>query len=132
MKKILNKLRELEADLSASRGEFRLFGLFLREDAPAVWDVVASADWIDADRSDAMDTIASEVSARLAMPELLRISRVVLIETNNPGLEDVADEVQVRHGLVELLDRDFFGLVMRRAYVITSTTGTAAPETTRP
>lgn len=39
MKTLIEKLATLEQEVSAEKGAFLLFALFLREDAPNVWDI---------------------------------------------------------------------------------------------
>lgn len=46
------KLGRLEAKVSAQKGPFALFALFMREDVPDRWDLVISAPWIS-DKSEA-------------------------------------------------------------------------------
>src|SRR2546421_8421493 len=50
----IEKFRRLMEDISAERGEFVFFGLFLREEAVDKWDLVISAPWIEADKLKAL------------------------------------------------------------------------------
>jgi hypothetical protein len=47
MKQMIEKLASLERDVASEKGEFSLFGLFLREDAEGKWDLLASAPWLE-------------------------------------------------------------------------------------
>ena len=38
-----SRLRKAMRDIAAEKGEFTLFGLFMRTDAPGTWDLVVSA-----------------------------------------------------------------------------------------
>lgn len=120
MKKLIEKLRKIERSLSEEKGPFLLFALFLRDDAPGVWDLVAAADWIDKDRVKALREIGTLLQDKLSVDELVMLARIVLIETNNKGLRAISRVVAVEHGLVELRENEFFGLEIKRAYVITS------------
>lgn len=120
MKQILNKLITLERDVVAEKGPFLLFALFLREDAPNRWDFVVSAPWIEKDKMYSYRYFSDHLQSRLEREEVILLSRIVLIDENNPALEDIHEEFQVEHGLIKVYNREFFGLQMDRAYIITS------------
>jgi len=120
-KKLLQKFLALERDLIAEKGGFLLFALFLREYAPNVWDFVVSAPWLKTDELATYRYFATQLQSRLEPQEMLLLARIVLIDKDNPGLEEVHDAVTVEHGMVEIWHRDFFGLPMERVYIITST-----------
>ena len=120
MKQIAEKLRNLERQAADEKGPFSLFGLFLREDAPDKWDLVVSAPWIDDNNEESLAYIAESLRAFLAAEELLNLSRIVLVEQSNPGLEAVQRAMHVEHGVVELKDCNFFGLEIKSALIITS------------
>lgn len=44
----LAALHEAMRDIGVRKGEFTLFGLFMRSDAPGTWDLVVSAPWLEA------------------------------------------------------------------------------------
>ena len=120
MKQIAEKLKNLERQMADEKGPFSLFGLFLREDAPDKWDLVVSAPWIDDNKEESLAYIAESLRASLAAEELLNLSRIVLVEQNNPGLEAVQRAMHVQHGVVEIKDRNFFDLEIKSAFIITS------------
>ncbi len=120
MNEFLEKLRSLERDVSAQRGEFNLFALFLREDSPNVWDLLVSAPWLDADQHEGLTFLAGQVQSRLTGQELLLLSRIVPIRWDNPGLKALTRAVGAKHGLVEVRDCKFFDLEIKRAYIITA------------
>ncbi len=124
---MVEKLAYLERDVSSERGEFSLFGLFLREDAPDRWDLVVSAPWLEANQRDGLRYLAGKLKSFLDAKERLMLSRVVILEKDNPGMAAFRKMVSIRHGKFELADSVFFGLQIRHAYIITSTdTGRAA------
>jgi hypothetical protein len=120
-KKTLQKFLALERDVVAEKGGFLLFGLFLREYAPSVWDFVVSAPWLKTDELATYRYFATRLQSRLEPQELVLLSRIVLIDKDNPGLEAVHDAVTVEHGMIQIWNREFFGFQMERAYIITST-----------
>lgn len=120
MKDLAEKLRRLEQVLSDEKGSFNLFALFLRDDAPDVWDLVVAADWIEADQSRALADISKRVRAFLRPNEITRISRVVVIDRANPTLKAIASTMGISHGVSEVVNVNLFGLAIRHAFIITA------------
>ena len=120
MKALAKKLCGLERAIAAEKGPFNLFALFLREDAPNVWDLVVAAEWIDEDQTQALTELAKRVRAYLHPNEIVKISRVVIVETANPDVKEIATAVPISHGVAEVVNRDFFGLAIKHAFVITA------------
>ena len=120
MKELVDKLVSLERDVSDERGKFYLFALFLREDAQDKWDLMVSAPWIQADKKEALNYLATQIQSRLIPAELIRSSRIVLIDTDNPALEAINKAIGVEHGKAEVRDSNFFGLQIDHAYIVTS------------
>lgn len=120
MKGMIDKFKEIESSLSEEKGEFNLFALFLREDSANKWDLLVSADWIEGNKSDSLQLIAQKVQEHLEKKELLNLSRIVLIEDDNPALEAFQNAVSVDHGSAEIRESHFFGLNIKHAFVITS------------
>jgi hypothetical protein len=120
MRELAEKLGRLERTLSEEEGPFDLFALFLREDAPDVWDLVVAAKWIDADEPAALAAISRRVSASLRPDEITKISRVVVVERTDPALKAITSAMSVDHGLAEVANNTFFGLAIRHAFIITA------------
>lgn len=128
MKQSIDKFISIEKELSEEKGEFNLFALFLREDAANKWDLLVSADWINENKSDSLNLISKKLQSNLEKKDLVQLSRIVLIEEDNPGLTAFHNSVNIEHGSVEIQDSNFFGLEIKHAYVITSKRATAEAE----
>jgi hypothetical protein len=126
MKQAAQKLREVEKTLSKDRGSFDLFALFLREDAPGVWDLVVAGEWIEKDRPGAIREISKRVQKALTRKQMTRLSRVVIIDQANPALHALSATIGVEHGLAEVKDSTFFDLTIKEAFIITSRVRKAA------
>ena len=120
MKELIKNLVSIERKISAEKGGFFLFGLFLLEDFPDRWDLVAAAPWFKARDDQALNYIAKILQERLAPKEIVKLSRVALIAPDNPGIEKIHQLVDVEHGTVEMASNFFFSMDMKRAYIITS------------
>ncbi len=120
MKEIIEKLKEQEKNIAQEKGPFDLFALFLREDAPGKWDLVVAAEWIEKDKKAAFEYIAGIVQKTLSNEQLLKLSRIAIIDGSNPALEAFHRAVHVEHGVAEIQDSNFFGLQIKHVYLITS------------
>ena len=120
MKLLIEKLAKLEQEVASEKGAVLLFALFLREDAPDIWDLLVSAPWVEDDKGAALKYLAGKLSAIATPEELLRISRMVVIEPSNPALAALQSTIHVEHGSAEVQNGHFFGLPIKHAYIITS------------
>lgn len=120
MKETAEKLKHQEEIMANEKGPFDLFALFLREDAPGKWDLVVAAEWIEKDKQAALKYIAGILQRTLTTNELLKLSRIAIIDEGNPALEAFQRAMHVEHGIAEIQDSNFFGLQIKHVYLITS------------
>jgi hypothetical protein len=120
MKELIEKLIEIEKDISSQKGPFLLFALFLREDAPDLWDLLIAADWVEKNKAESLKYISTHLSKNLKPNELIKLSRILLIDLNNPGLKAIHNAIHIEHGNAEIKDSNFFGLQIKHAHLITS------------
>jgi len=120
MKEQIEKLKKVEKNLSASKGQFELFALFLREESPGKWDLLISADWAGANKKDSINTIIGEIRKELTDHELIMLSRIIILDKDNAALKSIHQAMQIEHGSAEIKDCNFSGLAIKHAYLITS------------
>ena len=70
--------------------------------------------------------MADQIRSSLAPDELLTLSRIVLVEHNDPALDAIHNALKAEHGIIEVKDSSFFGLDIKHAYIITSQKETEA------
>lgn len=121
VEEFVEKLASLEKEISREKGSFDLFAVFLREDVPDRWDVVVSAKWLERDEKDGLEYLVEKFKSVLTADEIKRISRIVLLDRQNPGVKKITSEFRVRHkpSLIEK-QRFFESVDIERGYVITS------------
>lgn len=119
MTSMVEKFIKAEREMSSEKGSFLLFALFLREEAPNVWDVVVAAPWVAKDELGSLRYIWKKLQRVLHPKEVMKLSRIVPIDVDNPGLASLRRAVSVEHGSVEIKDSELFGHQIKRAYVIT-------------
>ena len=110
---------KLEAEVSAEKGDFALFALFLREDVTDRWDLMISAPWASANSDVALDYLVNKIKKDFGPAELIRLSRVVFVDPNDAAVRNLQRAFQVKHGAVEVRDSNFSGLQIKDALFIT-------------
>jgi len=120
MKTVAEKLRELENRVAQEKGPFSLFALFLREGSPDRWDLVVSAEWLEKNKEEEFNSLVKSVRWSLGADELVLLSRMVVVDHDDPALEAVHRALKAEHSLIELKDCNFFELEIKHAYIITS------------
>lgn len=120
MKKLIEKITAIEKQGSEEKGEYNLFALFLREDSSNKWDILVSANWIDENKEKALKYLAEKIQKALSKDELSQISRIVIIEKDNPSLPSLQQTINIEHGSAEIKDSNIFGLQIKHAFLITS------------
>jgi len=80
MKKTIEKFISLEKEIADEKGDFVLFGIFLREEAPNRWDVVISAPWFGENKNESLNFIVQKFTSKLEEQELIMLSRIVLLD----------------------------------------------------
>lgn len=120
-KQTLNKFAMLERSMAAERGDFSLFALALREDVWDRWDVLVAAPWLKTGDMECLGYVASKLQDELTTPELISLSRIVILEKSYPVLAEFHDMVQVQHGLHEVGHCQVGEVALQRVYIFTST-----------
>jgi len=121
IRKLVPKLISIEKEIAKERGGFTLFGLFLREEDPhREWDLVISADWLDADDTESRRAMINEIQSKLEREEILALALVLILDPSQPFVKEMNCEFEVEHGDLEFTDYDFNGMVFERAHIITS------------
>ena len=120
MNEIVEKFASLEAVIAHKRGDFSLFALFLREDAPDRWDLLVAAPWASQNRDETVEYLVNEIKSHLGPQELINLSRIVVVEPHNPEVLEFTKAFPVEHGRLEVWDSIIFGLPIHHAFIITS------------
>lgn len=120
MSDMVAALEQVERELSRQQGSFTLFALFERQDIPSRWDLVIAAPWVDRDNEQAMRLLASEMKKRLPPSDVVRVSRIVLLDSDDSSVRAITSAHPVEHGRVEIDEASDYGLPADRGFVITA------------
>jgi hypothetical protein len=126
MKELIEKLIEVEKRTSQEKGEYDLFALFLREESSNKWDVVVSSKWISQDKPGGLKYLSNKINEVLNKEELISISHIAIIDEAGNKLSKVQQAINVEHGSLEIRESNFFGLQIKRGFLITSRNNQAA------
>lgn len=105
---LTDDFKRLESKIARQKGSFALFALFLRDDAPDRWDLIASAPWFGNDRSSTLNYFVSEIKANLGPGALTNLARIVLLDPQDVAVQNLNRTIQVEHGNTEVRDSSFF------------------------
>ena len=111
----IEKLRRAMREITSKKGDFTLFALFRREDAPDGWDLVVSSPWLEEGKLKALGEFAEALKASIGDKQLRELSRIVTINQDDPALKAILSSVQVDDGVAEVRESSFFGLRVERA-----------------
>lgn len=120
------KFAKLELEISATKGDFAFFALFVREDLPDRWDLMISAPWASADKKGALEYLIARIKAVVGPASLTQLSRIILIDPEETSVQVLNRAIRVEHGGVEVRDSNFFGLPIKHAFIITSKSASPA------
>lgn len=119
MNKLAEKVGAVERDIASEKGPLNLFAFFERDDVYDRWDVVVAAPWARHDR-ETLSYIADVIKRHLTPQEMVRLSRIVVLDANEDPVKSLTEEYQVEHGQIRLTDPEDFDLPVRRGYIITA------------
>ena len=128
-KRLMAGLVDIEAYVSAERGDFSLFALVLDEDSPGLWHLFVAAPWIWEDELASRDYLWEQVR-RLEDQFMYFFGRleIYVVKPNNPGLEEVWEYCNTENGMVEIYDVEILNVDVRRGYIFTSQRPAGLPQ----
>ncbi len=119
-KKFFSKVLEIEKYLSKEKGEFSLFALLQREENKPEWDLVVSSRWAYMDQSKTLDYIIGILKKNLELEERSAISRIVIVEPNDPFIKNINSALEVKHNKLFINRSGFNGIMIDNGVIFTS------------
>lgn len=114
----VEKFRSVVKACEEDRGPFKLFGIFKRADTPDVWDVVASAPWLNENRLDGLRYLAAKLGEVFSDDEMLNLSRIIPMNTNDAALVQFVDWARSLPLPIMLVNSFFAGALVTEGYVL--------------
>ncbi len=78
----LNLLRKAMDEIAARKGDFTLFALVMRVDAPDAWDLVVSARWLDGRKLNATSEFVQLLAKSIGEESLRQFSRIATVDSD--------------------------------------------------
>ncbi|WP_321319594.1 hypothetical protein [Labilibaculum sp.] len=120
MKEYIEKIIEVEMNMSNELGKFNLFALFERDDIKDKWDVIISMPISVNRKNEIIKKIHTEFLKELPKEVIIKISRFVFFEPSNPIVQNLNMMAHIEHGSFEVRDSMINNLMIKHALVITS------------
>ena len=120
-KRLLRHLTLVERDLSEKYGGFSLFGMCQRENTLAdLWDLIVSAPWLTPNVIASDNIVFDALQQHLGKDELFSLDTVPMFAPEDPRIQEIQEEYEVEHGLIDLGQCQLFDMDMERVYLITA------------
>jgi hypothetical protein len=113
------KLRKAMHSIAAKKGDFKFFGLFLREDSIGEWDLVVSAPWLESHNLKDLRQFVKLLSKDVGKQSLRRL-RLVVLDPRDQELKAVVSEYSVDDGEIRVQRSTLFGLDVEDAIILRS------------
>jgi hypothetical protein len=118
--KTLKKFLAIERNLSTEKGAFKLFALVQLEELPGLWDVVMSCENLPEKDMPTLRFVVEKIHARLTQKEIVQISRVILLDVEQPFVTKMEQFLVRANNPTELFNCEIDSLKIKHAYIIVS------------
>jgi hypothetical protein len=118
--KLLNKFCTVERELSQEKGPFKLFALIELEEVQGQWDVVMSSKKLPARNMETLRFVVNKIYAVVSKKEIVKVSRVILLNVNEPFVTEMAQFLERTNNPKELFNCEIDSLKIKHAHIIVS------------
>ena len=105
-------------EIAEKRGDFTLFGLFMRADAPGTWDLVVAAPWLEEGKLKALSDLVHLLTESIGEQAFRDFSRVQTVGEHNPALKKILAAFSVEDGELRVKRSNLFGLEIDDAIIL--------------
>lgn len=120
MNPFIAKLKTIEQCLSEKKGRFWIFALLQREDSPGKWDLLVAAEWLQEEDRKSLDHIITALEQEFTQDDLLQLSRIVVLNPDNPIVQDLTAAFSQEHRLNFIQNIAVNGMQFAQGVIITS------------
>ena len=114
----IDRLRKAMRDIAAQKGDFTLFALLMRSDAPGTWDLVVAAPWLKKGKLKAISELTELLAQSIGEQSLLQFARIATIDELDPRLKAIVSKFSVDDGHIGIRSADLFGLDIEEAIIM--------------
>src|SRR5438132_8424489 len=112
-----NILRKAMDDITDKKGEFTLFALLMRADAPGTWDLVVSAPWLERGKLKATSEFVRLLAQSIGEESLKQFSRVVALNSKDAPVKFILENLPVEDRILRVQGTDLLGLQIDEAII---------------
>ncbi len=116
---LARRLQIAEKAIASLHGQFVLFVLAEREEAPGKWDLLVSAAWLDTSRK-GVQQMVDALKPYLAESDWLALASITPLAPTLGYVQWIAREYDVQHNSQEVIDTFWDSLFIPHGYVITA------------
>ena len=120
MKPFIKKFFAIERTIAQEKGDLKLFALFERKDIQGLWDVVLAADWLPGEEMKSLEYVYGKIRAVLGKKELRQVSKIVLLSTDEPFLEELQDFLEDYNNPPVFSNTEINEMFFKTGYIIVS------------
>lgn len=117
-------LRKAMHEIASLKGDFTLFALFMRPEAPfmraddpGTWDLVVSAPWLDRGKLKALEELVDLLAKSVGRHALTQFSRVEAVPGSDPNVRFILKSFPVEDGVLHIKSTDLIGLQIEMAII---------------
>ena len=112
-----NVVRKAMCEIAAKKGEFTLFALLMRTDAPGTWDLVVSAPWLEGGKLKATGEFVRLLAQSIGEESLQQFSRVVALDRDDPPVKFILENLPVEDRELRIQSTDLLGLQIQEGII---------------
>ena len=117
-------LRRAMHEIADRKGNFTLFALFMRADAPfaradapGTWDLVVSAPWLEGSKLKAIRELVDLLAKTIGSKSVQEFSRVEAVPVNDPTIQLILRSVPVEDGERHIQSTDLLGMRIEKGII---------------
>ncbi len=121
MNKFEQKFLTIEKTISNEKGNFNLFALMLREESQDRWDLVLSANWLDANPNKYYEYILNKIAKGLGkIEEVNKISRIIFLNKHDKFFKEIKYFIKPEQNITELKEIKINDIHFKHVLIFTS------------
>ena len=113
-------LRKLQNLIKKEKGEVYLLAAFEHEEIQDRWDIIVSAEKLEADRLNSVRFVVDKLKTLLNKEEIVKVSKVVLFDKNDKLIQDIRKFLSENKNTDKIKDMTIGDLYIRQGLIVRS------------
>ena len=114
----LPQLRHAMAAIAEKKGDFALFGVFMRADAPGRWDLVVAAPWLEVGQLKAVNELVELLEDQLGERDVRQFAQIVTLKSSSPEIRAELSNLNVTGSEQRFYNTNLFGADVEEAVIL--------------